>query len=351
VLFDTTTRICSIKNQIPQKKVYKETLAIHAMSQTKFERLVSHAKEHNITLLGDYSQSHILKNFDIHFTCRKCEQPHSAAFMTFMKKTGYCKFCQITNTKYEKKILKEVKQKPVEETRTYINNCEKYRKLLAHAKEHNITLLEDYATAKIGKNFYIKYKCTHCEGDMQSKFSVFLTKTGLCELCQRKETNKERFGCEYVIRNEEVKEKIRKTNLEKYGVEIASQSKETREKIVQTNLQRYGCETPLQNENIKAKIKNTVRERFGVDHPLQNKEVMDKVRETCMQKYGVACVTQVTEFQDKKKKTCLEKYGVEYASQNKEIRQKMKDKFVEKYGVEHYNQTDEFKDKFKPLKI
>jgi hypothetical protein len=38
-------------------------------------------------------------------------------------------------------------------------------------------------------------------------------------------------GCEHVLQNEEIKERVKRTNLERYGCENVSQIEETQEKI------------------------------------------------------------------------------------------------------------------------
>jgi hypothetical protein len=71
-------------------------------------------------------------------------------------------------------------------------------------------------------------------------------------------------------------EKLKSTNLERYGVEYTLQSEEVREKSRATNLERFGVEYPGQSEEVKEKIKATNLERYGVEHVLQNLEIMEK---------------------------------------------------------------------------
>ncbi|GAH02530.1 unnamed protein product, partial [marine sediment metagenome] len=93
-------------------------------------------------------------------------------------------------------------------------------------------------------------------------------------------TNLERYGVEYPMQNEEVKEKSKDTNLERYGVEYASQNPEVMEKTRNTNLERYGVEYPTQNEEVKEKTKDTNLERYGVEYPIQNPEIFKKQKES-----------------------------------------------------------------------
>lgn len=70
--------------------------------------------------------------------------------------------------------------------------------------------------------------------------------------------------------------KIKNTNLEKYGCEFAFQNKDVQEKHRKTIMSKYGCNNVFQNEDIKQKIKETCLKKYGVENPMQNKDILEK---------------------------------------------------------------------------
>jgi hypothetical protein len=73
---------------------------------------------------------------------------------------------------------------------------------------------------------------------------------------------------------------MKQNNLAKYGKEYILQVNEFREKgkekIKLTCLEKYGVEYPLQNEEIKNKIKQTCLAKYGVEHPSQDPNISEK---------------------------------------------------------------------------
>jgi hypothetical protein len=65
-----------------------------------------------------------------------------------------------------------------------------------------------------------------------------------------------------------VEKSKKKKSLEKYGVEFILQSDEVREKIKQTNLEKYGVEHHLQNPEIYSKTKKTNLSKYGLEFPV-----------------------------------------------------------------------------------
>ena len=94
----------------------------------------------------------------------------------------------------------------------------------------------------------------------------------------------ERFGVEYCMQSEEVKQKGKDTCLEKYGVGHPMLLDETKQKSRDTCMERFGTECPLQNEEVKQKIKDTCMERYGVEHPMQVPEIADKCSKSAFTK-------------------------------------------------------------------
>ena len=68
-----------------------------------------------------------------------------------------------------------------------------------------------------------------------------------------KKTISDRYGVDHIMKNEEIKDKMKRNNLEKYGVEYTAQLECVKEKAKQTNLIKYGTEHHLQNAEISEK--------------------------------------------------------------------------------------------------
>lgn len=94
-----------------------------------------------------------------------------------------------------------------------------------------------------------------------------------CSKQKRKKTNNQKYGTDYPIQSEQVKDKIKERNLEKYGVEYPAQSKIIYQKVRQTNLQKYGVEFSGQSNEIKTKKKKHNLQKYGVAYPMQNQTV------------------------------------------------------------------------------
>lgn len=208
-----------------------------------------------------------------------------------------------------------------------------------------------------------------------------------CRIQRIKNTNVDKYGCENVFQNEEIKQKSKETLMEKYGVEHYSQtddfkkqfrstmeekyggiglaSRELKEKAVQTNQERYGCSFPMENEEVKnkslqtqeekyggvgfgskiinEKITDTMIEKYGVDHSSKNEELKNKAMSTMIEKYG-GVGTASPEIRQKIESTNLERYGVENPIKNEEIRDKLKQTVKDKYGVDNVFQSEEIKE-------
>ena len=109
----------------------------------------------------------------------------------------------------------------------------------------------------------------------------------------------------------------------KYGVEYCLQSEDIKEKIKITNLEKYGVNYGFQNEDIKEKIRITNLEKYGVENVFQRQDIKDNIKQTNLKKYNVEYASQCESVKEKIKQTSLKKYGVEHPSQNKEIMEKM----------------------------
>jgi hypothetical protein len=124
-------------------------------------------------------------------------------------------------------------------------------------------------------------------------------------------------------------------NIKKYNIYTCSQ-KCAQIKSKQTCLKKYGVEYVLQNNDIKEKTKHTNLEKYGCENPMQNKEIKDKSKEILLTKYGVVSPMKNDEIKDKQQKTMLNLYGKKHALQV--------DIFLENCVNKQLNKTNEEKD-------
>lgn len=146
-----------------------------------------------------------------------------------------------------------------------------------------------------------------------------------------KQTNLEKWGCEYTFQTENNLSKSRQTKLERYGNETFTNTA----KAQQTKLERYGDE----NYNNIEKYKQTCLEKYGFKSYVQSKEYREQFRKI----YYSKSPEEQQEIIKKIKSTKLEKYGDE----NYNNREQYFQTCMETYGVHHYSQTEEFIDKIK----
>ena len=196
-------------------------------------------------------------------------------------------------------------------------------------------------------------KCKICG----KRCGYFNLKKGYCTYCckkcveldhdyiqeKTKQTNLEKWGCEYTFQTENNLSKSRQTKLERYGNENYNNV----EKHKQTCLERYGKEYYSQTEESKEHIreinenrskeekdriveksKHTKLERYGNEN-YNNRE---QYFQTCMETYGVHHYSQTEEFIDKVKSTNMQKYGVEWLLKNPKIKTKIFTTIQERYN-------------------
>ena len=166
-----------------------------------------------------------------------------------------------------------------------------------------------------------------------------------------KETCLEKYGVEHPMQVADIQKTASKTCVERYGVTNPKQCEDFKEKAKQTCLQNHGVEHPMQSTEIMAKSRETSREKYGTDHPMQSEEVRSKVVQTCVDKYGVENVFQSDEIKAEIKETMMERYGVENPKQCEEIKEKAKRTCLENHGVEYPMQSDEIMNKSRRTNI
>jgi hypothetical protein len=159
-------------------------------------------KEHNITLLMDYSNENINRDSIIEGKCKSdnCNENFSKGFRSIIKIGGYCVKC----IKYNR------------------NEKVKY------------TCLEKYGVENPNKLQDVKDRI--------------------------KNTCLEKYGVEFSLQSKEVRDKAKETILDIYGVVHISQSQNFKEKFKETCLKNYGVEFVTQHPEIFEKaMKNAYK--------------------------------------------------------------------------------------------
>jgi len=130
--------------------------------------------------------------------------------------------------------------------------------------------------------------------------------------------------------------KSKKTSIIRYGVEYAIQSDVIKQKRKENNIDKYGVDEPAKlNVNIQ-KTKNTKKIKYDNENYVN----FEKIKETKRIKYG----DENYNNREKCEKTCLEIYGVSNVFQNENIKNKKIDTYIINYGVDNYSKSKIFKD-------
>ena len=183
-----------------------------------------------------------------------------------------------------------------------------------------------FRTLYVNKSFYCE-KCTNIN-KIQNIKNTHLKNCGytsnlLCPLNKEKvkQTNLTKYGYEFHLHNEDIKDKRNKTYFEKFGGHPLK-NVDIKNKIKDTNLQNCGFTSNFSSQETKEKIKQTNLLKYGVENAACSNIIQEKIKETNLKKYGVKCSLQNNDVKIKIKQTCLQKYGVEYPTQNVEIMDK-----------------------------
>jgi hypothetical protein len=104
---------------------------------------------------------------------------------------------------------------------------------------------------------------------------------------KRKNNNIEKYGVSSTFELDSVKEKSRKTTRDRYGVDVFSQTEEFKSKIEQTNLTRFGYKSSIENPDVLARRRQTMEDRYGGPSTFESPVLRARVEETCIQKFGV----------------------------------------------------------------
>jgi hypothetical protein len=186
-----------------------------------------------------------------------------------------------------------------------------------YCNENNIHLINSYYNVKINRDTKIEGKCKNCINNFNVSFRVLLNNRPYCNSCclffsrqKCKLTCLEKYGLTTNLLFTETIEK-KNYNLEKNKSEI-------REKYKKTINQKYNCENISQNNEIKQKILQTNKSKSKVEKD----NIVKKRKKTLLQKYGNENIFLVPEIIYKKKQTCIKKYGTENHMHNCEIAEK-----------------------------
>lgn len=268
--------------------------------------------------------------------------------------------------------------------------------------------LMEYRIEKTNKRHkIIHFNCEICDRSVSVGLRVDLSEFSfLCRGCKRKKTCLEKYGVEYISKNQNIKERRKQTCLKKYGVdhpskipEIAKKISNKREKtclerygrkspppntqkIKQTCLERYGVENcinipgsiekrrqtwlnnygvdnPIKNQTVFEKRKQSWRERRGYDNPFADRNIIEnsktKRKQTCMDKYGVSSILKDPIIKNRaaenRRKIFLSKYGVNTPRKIPEVIRKSKERrkitWLGKYGVDNPSKDPAIYEKIK----
>ena len=186
-----------------------------------------------------------------------------------------------------------------------------------------------------------------------------------CTRDKQKKTMMERYGVEHSLQSKQIYEKfentleerygsrklrvafdskIKATNREKYGHDSHLKDDNIRQKIEQTNKEKYGGPSPFHNDNIQKKAKDTVKEEYGVDNILQLKENQIKSQKAIKEKYGVETIFYLDSFKNKRKETWKELYGVEHPSLRNIKKDKLEEWLDDKSFMKIYHEMNSVKE-------
>lgn len=157
-----------------------------------------------------------------------------------------------------------------------------------------------------------------------------------------RETNRARYGADYGMQSQIIKDKAKETIKKKYGVENLSQSAEIQNKIRQNSLAKYGVDHYSKDSEIRSRMKSGMISKYGAATPMQVEELKHKIEDTNLKKYGSKNVLGSKEIQKRIESTCLSKYGVKHAASAQEVIDRRRKTNMEKYGAPGIVFSDEF---------
>ena len=158
----------------------------------------------------------------------------------------------------------------------------------------------------------IKYKCDNCgkvyETDYHSWYDAKSPELGdLCKSCAAKiklpQTMQDKYGYTNSSQVPSIIEKKKQTNLDKYGNEWSIASDKVRDVILHSYLNKFGTDNPMKNNDVKQRAIETNKKKYGGNSCMCDEKVKDKSKQTCLQRYGVPNAFQSKDIQAKARKT------------------------------------------------
>ena len=199
--------------------------------------------------------------------------------------------------------------------------------LIKYCAENSVILDKEYD--KVNRDTRIEGKCINeCDNHFNKGFREMFKIGALCKSCSVKngiKKTKELFIKKYnghPLKNKEILEKMKQTNIERYGCEFVSQNTEIMNKMKEHNMEKYGFNYTLQVEEFKEKCKQSNLKYHGVENCMQRPEIKEKAKKTNLKLYGSENTFQVEEFKEKCKQTSMSNFGVPHPMQNAEIMSK-----------------------------
>lgn len=142
---------------------------------------------------------------------------------------------------------------------------------------------------------------------------------------------RESSGCDYPLQNPKILELMRSTYKEKTGFDDWMQNPEVIEKRRFNYYQKTGYYHQSKNPEIKEKKILTSRDHWNHDNPNQSPIIKEKIKSTNQQHFGGPSPYHSERVRAKGRETCKKNNGTEYPSQNPEIYEKaMKNSFLKK---------------------
>lgn len=186
---------------------------------------------------------------------------------------------------------------------------------------------------------YIKYggrRCLECRAKAISKSKKAASNTKKADIRKKSiATSRIKYGTDYPMQSDIIKDRAISTLRKKYGVTNISQSPEIRAKIDETVGSKYGGYT-FASPILRKQVDQTMIDLYGDKVPLRVDSIAEKQHQTNLSRYGVINVGQSKEIQDRMKSTSLKRYGVEYPMQCKEVHDRCVQTNLAKYGAKMY---------------
>ena len=133
-----------------------------------------------------------------------------------------------------------------------------------------------------------------------------------CAIEKKRITMIERYGCEFPLQNEQLRQKTVETCKQRYGVD--SIAKAGAEKRAKTCLDRFGSTSPLGNKEILQKTRNSLKESLGVEYVFKSKKIQEKIQDSWIEKNGKKGFIRTKEHGEASAKMYASKHFTDEAS-------------------------------------